>query len=359
MLKINNWQPYLYGTLIRTRPLTIDDFESLYEVASDPLIWEQHPDKERYRRHRFQLFFDSGIASKGALLIIDQKSGRIIGSSRFVDHDPQKQTVEVGYTFLSRAHWGNGYNRELKILMLDHAFRLVESVLFFVGETNYRSQKAVEKIGAQETKRATTVQLGGTTRISVIYEMKKTFWVERKNTVSFVQPEFRTTRLILEPITETHADELWSLFNNPELHQFVPFECLTLEKQKERFARWAKRRSPDGGELWLNWVARDRQTKKPIAHFQAGVKDDGIASVGYLVAKEFQRQGIAFEGLSAVFNYLRDQLSVREVKAWSDTRNLASHNLAKKLGMIQVEFIKDADRFNGTNSDEFVFSKVL
>ncbi|MCX6124735.1 MAG: GNAT family N-acetyltransferase [Proteobacteria bacterium] len=175
----------------------------------------------------------------------------------------------------------------------------------------------------------------------------------------FVQPGISTARLILEPITENHANEMWQLFSDPELHRFVPYEPLTLEKQRERCARWAKRRSPDGGELWLNWVGCHKETKEVMAHFQVGIKtsEDKIASIGYLVAKAFQGKGYALEGLETIFSYLRNELGIQEIKAWSDTRNIASHRLAQKLGMVQLEMIKDADFFKGSTSDEFVFSR--
>jgi [ribosomal protein S5]-alanine N-acetyltransferase len=170
-----------------------------------------------------------------------------------------------------------------------------------------------------------------------------------------------TRRLVLEPVTEQHAGELCNLFSDPELHKLVPLEVPTLEQQRERCIRWAKRQSPDTSEVWLNWAAREKRSKKIVAHFQAGIKssENYVASVGYLVGREFQRRGLAHEGLEAVFNFLKAQYSIREVKAWSDTRNLASHGLAKKLGMVQVDSIKDADFFKGSTSDEFVFSKIL
>jgi ribosomal-protein-alanine N-acetyltransferase len=179
------------------------------------------------------------------------------------------------------------------------------------------------------------------------------------STMDFVQPSLHTARLILEPVTEAHAEDLCLLMREPELHRFVPFEPPSLGQQKERCARWVKRRSPDGTELWLNWMARDARTRQPVAHFQAGVKSDHVASIGYLVGKDFHRQGIAYEGLNRVFQYLRDSLGVKEVKAWCDTRNIASHRLASKLGMVQVEVIKDADFFKGSTSDEFVFSRTF
>ena len=141
-------QPTLMGTLIELRPLMPNDFDALFKAASDPLIWEQHPEKERYKREVFQKYFDSAIESRGAFAIIDRKSGRIIGSSRYWNLDPANSEVEIGWTFLERAYWGGEYNGELKSLMLAHAFRFVDRVVFVIGENNFRSQKAVEKIGA-------------------------------------------------------------------------------------------------------------------------------------------------------------------------------------------------------------------
>jgi ribosomal-protein-alanine N-acetyltransferase len=169
-----------------------------------------------------------------------------------------------------------------------------------------------------------------------------------------------TPRLVLESIDERHTRELWELFQDPDLHNFVPFEPPTMEKQRERCVQWAKRQSPDGSEIWLNWAGREKKTGKIAAHFQVGIKSgQNVASIGYLVARQFQKQGLATEGLQEIFNFLKETCSIREVKAWSDTRNEASHRLAKKLGMIQVAFIKDADFFKGSSSDEFVFLKFL
>jgi N-acetyltransferase len=146
----------LRGELIELRPLRAEDFDALFQAASDPLIWEQHPEPDRCDREVFQRFFDSAIASGGAFAIIDLKSRKIIGSSRYWDYNPDRREVEIGWTFLQRAFWGGAYNRELKSLMLDHAFRFVDRVLFRVGENNVRSQRALEKIAARlvETRAA-------------------------------------------------------------------------------------------------------------------------------------------------------------------------------------------------------------
>jgi RimJ/RimL family protein N-acetyltransferase len=141
-------QPCLKGDLLELRPLCAADFHDLYSVASDPFIWEQHPNKDRYQEEVFQRFFREALESRGALIAIDCKDGRVIGSSRFHGYDEAKSEIEIGWTFLARSHWGGNYNREMKQLMLRHAFRFVNRVYFLVGPQNFRSQRALEKIGA-------------------------------------------------------------------------------------------------------------------------------------------------------------------------------------------------------------------
>ena len=140
-------QPHLKGELIELRPLTPVDWHDLFAVASARLIWEQHPESDRYKEDVFKLFFKEALESGGAFAIIDRKTQQIIGSTRFYGYDPEKSEIEIGWTFLARKYWGGRYNGELKQLMLDHAFKFVENVIFYVGENNIRSQKATEKIG--------------------------------------------------------------------------------------------------------------------------------------------------------------------------------------------------------------------
>jgi RimJ/RimL family protein N-acetyltransferase len=166
-------QPTLTGKLLELRPLKPTDFEELFAAASDPLIWEQHPENTRYKKEVFKTYFDGGVASGGAFVVIDRKSGRIIGSSRFCDLKPEESQVEVGYTFLERAYWGGEYNREMKQLMLDHAFKFVKRVVFVVGDTNWRSQKALEKIGASFWKSAEWKAHDGTVRKTVLFQITR------------------------------------------------------------------------------------------------------------------------------------------------------------------------------------------
>jgi RimJ/RimL family protein N-acetyltransferase len=140
-------QPTLKGKLVELRPLRSDDHADLYAVASDPLIWEQHPDKTRHQEAGFAAFFRESLASGGGLLATDAATQRVIGSSRLNGYSEERSEVEIGWTFLARSHWGGAYNGELKQLMLRHAFRFVSSVVFFVSLENIRSQRAVSKIG--------------------------------------------------------------------------------------------------------------------------------------------------------------------------------------------------------------------
>ena len=140
-------QPVLKGKLLELRPLRAEDFDDLFAVAADPLIWEQHPAKDRYQEEQFRVFFREALESGGALVAIDTKDGRVIGSSRFHGYDGDKSEVEIGWSFLARSHWGGRYNGEMKQLMLQHALGFVDRVVFLVGLHNRRSQRAVEKLG--------------------------------------------------------------------------------------------------------------------------------------------------------------------------------------------------------------------
>ena len=142
-------QPVLRGRLLQLRPLRSDDFDALFAVAADPLIWDQHPARDRYKRDVFGAFFDEAMASGGALIATDSRDGQVIGGSRYHGYDAEEGEIEIGWTFLARAYWGGKYNGEMKELMLRHAFTFVDRVIFLIGSENYRSQRAVEKIGAR------------------------------------------------------------------------------------------------------------------------------------------------------------------------------------------------------------------
>jgi RimJ/RimL family protein N-acetyltransferase len=181
-------QPTLSGDLVELRPLRAEDFDALYAVAADPLIWEQHPERERYREEVFRRFFREAMESGGAFLILDRSSGQVVGSTRYFGYDPRQSEIEIGWTFLARSHWGGRYNGEMKRLMLEHAFQFVEHVVFLVGPRNFRSRKAVEKIGGVE--RGTRIANG---RESIVYEITADRFNSREEPEQRAKPQ-RTTR---------------------------------------------------------------------------------------------------------------------------------------------------------------------
>ena len=147
-------QPFLEGERLVLRPLRPSDYDDLFAVASDPLVWEQHPAHDRWKPEIFRPFFDDALANEGALVVIDKSSGAIIGSSRYQGlEESGGGSVEIGWTFLARAFWGGVFNREMKSLMIAHALGSIAECRFAVGEENWRSRRAMEKIGARLSDR--------------------------------------------------------------------------------------------------------------------------------------------------------------------------------------------------------------
>lgn len=138
----------LENELLALQLLHERDFDILFEVASDPLIWELHPVKDRYKKEVFQLYFNDAVASQSAFLVIDKATGDIIGCTRLYDYRPAESSVAIGYTFLARKYWGGAYNSAMKNLLMEHGFKTVDNVLFHIAATNIRSQKATGKLGA-------------------------------------------------------------------------------------------------------------------------------------------------------------------------------------------------------------------
>ena len=171
-----NLQPVLEDGHLRLSPLRAGDFTALYAVASDPLIWEQHPNPDRYREDVFRTFFQGAMASAGAFLVSDARSHEVIGSSRYYELDESASSVAIGYTFLARRCWGGGYNRAMKTLMLDHAFARLQRVIFHVGEHNRRSRIAMERLGAVYTGKAAIAYYGEAARSNVIYAIERDAW---------------------------------------------------------------------------------------------------------------------------------------------------------------------------------------
>ena len=166
-------QPVLENQKYQLIPLQQGDFDLLYEVASDPEVWEQHPNKDRYKREVFQNFFKGAIESKGAFKIIDKISGEVLGSTRFYDFDESKKSIFIGYTFYGKNSWGKEINQQVKKMMLGYIFQFVETVYFHIGKENFRSQIAMERVGGRKIAEEEIAYFGEPTRTNFVYEIKK------------------------------------------------------------------------------------------------------------------------------------------------------------------------------------------
>ena len=168
-----DFQPTLTGPTVIVRPIDAADWTELFKAGSDPEIWKGHPAPDRYTEPEFRTFFDGAVNSKMGFVFVDRTTGSLIGSSRYHGYEPAFSEIEIGWTFLVRSHWGGPTNREVKRLMLDHAFTFVDTVAFRVGETNLRSQGAMTKIGGVKRAGLFTRGLTGADKPHFIFEITK------------------------------------------------------------------------------------------------------------------------------------------------------------------------------------------
>ena len=166
-------QPTLVGPRLTVRPVAPADWPAMFAAAADPEIWALHPSSDRYTEPVFRAFFDGALAARSAFSFIDRETGKIIGSSRYREYNPRLSEIEIGWTFLARRYWGGSYNLEVKRLMLGHAFKSVDTVTFWVGDTNWRSRRAMEKIGGVRRPELQSRVLDGKPHAHVVFEIKK------------------------------------------------------------------------------------------------------------------------------------------------------------------------------------------
>ncbi len=168
-----DYQPHLRGELLDMRPVTAADHDALFALASDPLVWALHPERDRHEAAVFRQYFDEGLASGGALVAVCRATGAVAGWSRYSADRAQPGEIEIGWTFLGREYWGGAYNRDMKRIMLAHAFRFVDRVIFVVGAGNLRSRRAVEKLGAVLTERTHAASARGAAWTNLVYSLAR------------------------------------------------------------------------------------------------------------------------------------------------------------------------------------------
>jgi RimJ/RimL family protein N-acetyltransferase len=177
-LMIFNTQPTLENQQVRLLPLEATDFAALYAVASDPKIWEQHPNKDRWRPEAFGTYFE-GAMQQGALKIVDKATNSIAGSTRFYGYDAPDDSILIGYTFYATRYWGKGLNLGVKALLLDYIFQFVSKVYFHIGAENVRSQIAIGRLGAEKIAEEEVAYFGEAPKLNFVYRLGKEAWLSR------------------------------------------------------------------------------------------------------------------------------------------------------------------------------------
>ncbi|WP_210465019.1 GNAT family N-acetyltransferase [Rufibacter roseolus] len=173
-------QPVLENERVILYPLQEEDFEALYNTASDPKIWEQHPNKNRWQQDIFRTFFEGAMQSKGAFKIVDKATGEVIGSTRFYGYNEQDNSILIGYTFYATSSWGKGINLAVKGMMLDYIFQFVSKVFFHIGAKNIRSQIATIRVGAEKVAEEEVAYIGEASQLNFVYEISKEKWARLK-----------------------------------------------------------------------------------------------------------------------------------------------------------------------------------
>jgi RimJ/RimL family protein N-acetyltransferase len=177
---IFNLQPVLENDLCILYPLEEKDFDDLYKAASDPKIWEQHPNKDRWKKEVFENFFEGAMKSKGAFKIINKETNEVVGSTRFYDFDQEDDSIFIGYTFYAVSCWGKGFNLSVKNTMLDYLFKYVSKVKFHIGSENIRSQVAISRVGAKKVAEEEVAYFGEKPKLNFVYQINKEDWKTQK-----------------------------------------------------------------------------------------------------------------------------------------------------------------------------------
>lgn len=165
--------------------------------------------------------------------------------------------------------------------------------------------------------------------------------------------QLRTRRLVLEPLKKRHAAKVIAQFLDPRIYEFFPFDPpASLERLEERFANLEPGISPDGKEVWLNWLMRLKTAEVFVGHLQATVAGEQ-ALIAYTVFPSHWRKGYAIEGCREMIRHVFEDYDVKQIAALMDTRNAASIALVESLGLKRVGMTPGADTIRGMTSDEF------
>ena len=163
-------------------------------------------------------------------------------------------------------------------------------------------------------------------------------------------------RLRIEPLRAEHAKVVFAPLQDSGIYTYLPDDPPTEEALQKRYDFLEKGCSPDGEELWLNWVVFLRDSMTPIGTFQATLPKNVEGSFAYIVFPSFWRQGYAREMATCVISHLFGTHNNPSLFAEIDTRNTGSIRLVESLGLTRTTTTQGADFFKGASSDEHKYS---
>lgn len=156
------------------------------------------------------------------------------------------------------------------------------------------------------------------------------------------------SRIELEPLRVEHAHEMAALLDDPALHTFIGGQPETLSQLQEKYRRQVAGRSPDGSQLWLNWVVRRRDDGRAVGTVQATVTNGTspgngpTAEMAWVVASAYQGRGYAREAAQVLVAWLRSQ-GARTVLAFVHPEHQASRGVARAIGLSETATVVDGE----------------
>ena len=178
----------LEGAQVRLEPITLEHHPALCEVGLDPELWQWIP----YRAttaEEMRAYIQSALDAQAAgtaepFATVERLTGRVIGSTRYMNIDRANRRVEIGATWIAKPWQRSAINTEAKYLMLRHAFETLGCIRVELktDALNQKSRNAILRIGAKEegTLRQHMLTWGGRLRDTVYFSVLDTEWPQVK-----------------------------------------------------------------------------------------------------------------------------------------------------------------------------------
>lgn len=194
------WIPYpliLKGETVTLIPLEQEHLEELYSASTDKELWKLVPSDCSERATFFSNYSYALEArvngTQYPFVILDNRTNKIIGSTRFFEIYQADKKLEIGWTWITQEYWGTTVNLECKLLLMSYCFEVLKTnrVQLKTKDTNIRSRKAIEKIGGvfEGILRKDKIQQDGTTRNAAYYSILNTEWEDAKQKIELLIEE--------------------------------------------------------------------------------------------------------------------------------------------------------------------------